>query len=199
MAIEDASFTDLSSQHTSHAEPPPVGAHSVWDPFVRVFHWSIAGLFTANAFFTSPKHDLHHWIGYTVAGLVTARILWGLFGTRHAKFKDFPPSPTGALTQLRDMATGRRHAHLGHSPLGALMIYNLLITLLVIAGSGWLMTTDAYWGVKWPQEVHELAVNWAEVSIAAHIAAVVFESRRLRVNLARAMITGKKVFRGNRG
>jgi cytochrome b len=79
------------------------------------------------------------------------------------------------------------------------MIYNLLITLLVIAGSGWLMTTDAYWGVKWPQEVHELAVNWAEVSIAAHIAAVVFESRRLRVNLARAMITGKKVFRGNRG
>ncbi|WP_417807788.1 cytochrome b/b6 domain-containing protein [Thioclava sp.] len=187
MAHEDASFTDISIQAAS--------SHQVWDPFVRLFHWAIAGLFVANAFFTSPKHDLHHWIGYTIAALVGARILWGLIGTRHARFSDFLPSVSGALNQLRDMATGRRHAHIGHSPLGALMIYNLLVTLLVIAGSGWLMTTDAYWGVKWPKDLHEIAVNWAELSVAAHIVAVIVESLRLRVNLARAMITGKKDIR----
>jgi cytochrome b len=191
MAHEESRFSDIAVSD----RPDIKASHRVWDPFVRLFHWAVAGLFVANAFFTSPKHDLHHWIGYTVAGLVGARILWGLVGTRHARFSDFLPSVSGALNQLRDMATGRRHAHIGHSPLGALMIYNLLVTLLVIAGSGWLMTTDMFWGVKWPEELHEIAVNWAEVSVAAHIAAVIYESLRLRVNLARAMITGKKEFR----
>lgn len=194
MAHQDTLHTDFPEPKAEQAQ----GAHRVWDPFVRIFHWLIVGLFGANALFTSPKQDLHHYIGYTVAGLVAARVLWGVIGTKHARFSDFPPSPSGALTQLSDMANGRRHAHIGHSPLGALMIYNLLATLLVIAGSGWLMTTDAYWGVAWPKEVHEAAVNWAEISVAAHVAAVVFESRRLRVNLARAMITGKKVFTGGR-
>lgn len=197
MTIKDTSFTDFDDHEDRPAAPQ--GTHHVWDIFVRFFHWSIVGLFTANAFFTAPKNDLHHWIGYTVAGLVTLRIIWGLVGSHHARFTSFPPSPSGALTQLRDMATGRRHAHLGHSPLGALMIYNLLVTLLVIAGSGYLMTTDAYWGVKWVEELHVTAVDWAEFSIAAHVVAVIYESRRLRVNLARAMITGKKVFhRGGR-
>ncbi|WP_295531480.1 cytochrome b/b6 domain-containing protein [uncultured Thioclava sp.] len=199
MAQKDAVFSEITALDRPGSRPDSdtktQTSHRVWDPFVRLFHWSVAALFVANAFFTSPKHDLHHWIGYSIAGLVGARILWGVFGSRHARFRDFPPSAAGALSQLRDMATGRRHAHIGHSPLGALMIYNLLVTLLVIAGSGWLMTTDAYWGVKWPKDLHEIAVNWAEFSIAAHIAAVIYESLRLRVNLARAMITGRKDFR----
>ncbi|TMV92892.1 cytochrome B [Thioclava sp. BHET1] len=190
--------TDDQTPADDPASAPRI-AHRVWDPFVRIFHWSVALMFTANAFFTSPKHDLHHWIGYGVAALVGLRVLWGIWGSRHARFSDFPPSPSGALGQLRDMATGRRHAHVGHSPLGALMIYNLLVTLLIIVGSGYLMTTDQFWGVKWPHDVHVIAVDWAELSVAAHIVAVLYESVRLRVNLAHAMITGKKVFKRVRG
>jgi cytochrome b len=72
------------------------------------------------------------------------------------------------------------------------MIYNLLVTLLVIGLSGYLMTTDMFWGVEWPEELHEAAVAWAEISVVLHIAAVVFESLRTRVNLPRAMVTGYK-------
>lgn len=164
----------------------------VWDPFVRVFHWSLVTLFAANALFTDGEHDLHRWIGYTILVLVLARTLWGLAGRGYARFATFPPSRTAALGQLSDMALGRTPLHLGHTPLGAWMIYNLLLTLVVICVSGWLMTTDMFWGAEWPEALHEAAVTWAEISVALHVAAVVFESRRTRINLPLAMVTGYK-------
>lgn len=165
---------------------------NVWDPFVRVFHWSVALGFAANALVVDDDGKLHQWIGYAIVALVLARILWGLIGTRYARFTSFPPSLSGAFGQLREMTSGERHIHVGHTPLGALMIYNLLAALLVIGLSGWLMTTDAFWGVEWPEELHEGAVAWAEISVVMHIAAVLFESWRTRVNLPRAMVTGCK-------
>ena len=164
----------------------------VWDPVVRLFHWSLVVLFTANAFLTEGDHTLHHWIGYIIAGLIGLRLVWGIVGARHARFTDFPPSWSGATEQLTDIATGRRRIHTGHTPLGALMIYNLLLTLSVICVSGWLMTTNTYWGVEWPEEIHEAAVVWAEISVVVHVAAVVFETVRTGVNLPRAMVTGYK-------
>lgn len=165
---------------------------NVWDPFVRVFHWSVALGFAANALVVDDDGKLHEWIGYAIVALVLARILWGLIGTRYARFSSFPPSLSDAKGQLRDVLTGEKRIHIGHTPLGALMIYNLLVALLVIGLSGWLMTTDAFWGTEWPEELHEGAVVWAEISVVLHIAAVLFESWRTRVNLPRAMVTGCK-------
>lgn len=164
----------------------------VWDPFMRVFHWSLVVAFAANALVIDDESKLHQWVGWFVVALVLARLVWGVIGSRHARFSDFPPSARGAVRQMSDIASGRRRAHVGHSPLGALMIYNLLFTLLVIGFSGWLMTTNAYWGVEWPEELHEVAVAWAEFSALLHIAAVAFESWRTHVNLPRAMVTGVK-------
>lgn len=164
----------------------------VWDPVVRLFHWSLVVAFAANAFYTKPGRDLHQWVGYIVAGLIALRLVWGLVGTRHARFADFLPSPRAALGQLRDMATGRRRIHAGHSPLGALMIYNLLLTMAGLAATGYAMTTVAFFGVEWVEELHEALVVWAEVSIVAHVLAVVVESRRLGINLPKSMVTGYK-------
>ncbi|MEZ5715946.1 MAG: cytochrome b/b6 domain-containing protein [Paracoccaceae bacterium] len=165
----------------------------VWDPLVRVFHWSLVLGFGLNALVIDDESKWHLWIGYAVVGLVGVRVLWGLVGSRHARFADFPPSPRAALGQLAEMAgRGAARRHVGHTPLGALMIYNLLLTLAVIGVSGWLMTTDMFWGVEWPEELHEAAVTWAELSVLAHIVAVFVESRRTGVNLPRAMVTGVK-------
>lgn len=167
--------------------------HPVWDPFVRVFHWSLVAGFTANALFTDTESDLHEWIGYAVVLLVALRLVWGLIGPIHARFASFTPSPASAIGQVQDIATGRRSVHLGHTPLGALMIFNLLATMLAIGATGYLMTTNAYWGEEWLEEAHEVFVTWAEISIVLHIAAVVFESIRTGVNLPRAMVTGVKL------
>jgi cytochrome b len=164
----------------------------VWDLFVRVFHWSLVVLFAANALVIDEDSKLHHWVGYAVVVLVGARLIWGFVGTRYARFASFPPSISGATEQLTEIATGRAHKHVGHTPLGALMIYNLLATLLLIGLSGYLMTTTMFWGADWLEGLHKLAVSWAEIAVALHIAAVVYESRRLKINLPRAMVTGYK-------
>ena len=164
----------------------------VWDPLVRVFHWTLVASFTANTFFTDPEKSLHRYVGYGIAALLVFRLLWGFVGSTYARFTSFPPSPMGSLSQVRDILAGRNKAHPGHSPLGALMIYNLLLTLCVISLSGYMMTTVAYFGIDWVKELHEASVTWAEISVAAHILAVFIESRRLRINLPAAMITGHK-------
>ena len=164
----------------------------VWDPFVRVFHWALVAGFAANALFTDPEEGPHRLVGYAIAALLGLRLVWGLVGPGYARFSSFPPDPSGALGQVNDVVTGRRRVHLGHTPLGALMIYNLLLTLLVIVGSGHAMTTLAFWGVEWVEELHEAAVTWAELSVLVHVVAVIWESRRTGVNLPQAMVTGYK-------
>lgn len=166
--------------------------HKVWDPFVRLFHWSVALCFAANALFVDDDAALHEWIGYTVVALLAARIVWGLVGPDLARFSSFTPRPGQIAGQIRDIATDRPRVHLGHSPLGALMIFNLIAALMVIGFSGYLMTTDMFWGIDWMEDLHEVAVTWTEVSVVIHIFAVIWESRRTHVNLPRAMVTGIK-------
>lgn len=166
--------------------------HPVWDPFIRLFHSALVAGFAANALFTDDESTLHEWVGYAVVGLIAARLIWGLIGPRHARFADFLPSPRAAMQQVQDIATGRHRVYLGHTPLGALMILNLLLTILLIGATGYMMTTNAFWGVEWVEEAHEVLVGWAEISILVHIAAVIWESFRTGVNLPQAMISGVK-------
>lgn len=165
---------------------------AVWDIATRLFHWSLAALFVANVFFTRAGKDAHQWVGYAIGGLIAFRILWGLVGPRHARFADFLPSARAAMGQLAEMASGRRRVHVGHSPLGALMVYNLILTMAGLVASGYAMTTVTFFGVEWVEEVHEALVTWAKLSVLVHVAAVVLESRRLRVNLPKSMVTGYK-------
>lgn len=164
----------------------------VWDIATRLFHWSFAGLFLVNALYTRPGKDAHRWVGYVIGGLLVFRVLWGLVGPRLARFSSFPPSSAAAIGHLTEMAAGRRHAHEGHSPLGGLMIYNLLLTMAGIIATGYMQTTTAWFGVGWVEDLHGALVTWAELSVVLHVAAVVLESRRLGINLPKSMLTGYK-------
>jgi cytochrome b len=170
----------------------PPATVKVWDPFVRIFHWSLVGLF-AFAFLTGDEwQQPHELAGYAIAGLVAARIVWGFVGSRHARFSTFVRSPNQVFRFL--FATARLSAprYLGHNPAGAAMILALLAATGVIATTGYMMTTDAYWGVEWVEEVHELAAWGALGLIALHLAGVVAASLEHGENLVRAMVTGRK-------
>lgn len=164
----------------------------VWDPLVRVFHWSLVAAF-AFAFLTAEEWDGgHEAAGYVVAGLIGFRLLWGIVGTRHARFGDFLYRPATVVAFLRDSIRLRAARFLGHNPAGGAMVIALLLMLGVITGTGHLMTTDAFWGVKWVEELHELAANLTLGLIALHVLGVLVASFEHGENLVRAMITGRK-------
>ncbi|MGV6805802.1 MAG: cytochrome b/b6 domain-containing protein [Ruegeria sp.] len=164
----------------------------VWDPLVRFIHWVVVLGVLVNAVFTDPEELPHEFVGYAVLGLVILRLVWGFLGPKPAKLSSFPPSPGAAVSHVREIGRGDRLVHLSHNPLGALMVYNIWLTLLVICATGIMMGTVTFFGVEWVEELHELAFNWLMLSIVLHVLGVVLDQRRTGVALVKAMISGSK-------
>ena len=163
----------------------------VWDPVVRLFHWSLVTAF-ATAFLAEEGGRLHDAAGYTVLGLIGIRLVWGLIGPLHARFASFVPAPGQLTAYLRELARGRPPRFLGHNPAGGAMIVVLLATVLTAAASGWLMTTDRFWGIEWVENLHEGSAWLALILVGVHVTGVLVSSLMHRENLVRAMITGDK-------
>lgn len=178
------------AERIAHAHPARQVA--VWDPLLRLFHWSLVASFATALFLTEGGSLPHRYAGYVAGGLVVFRILWGFIGPRHARFRDFVPSPRRLLSYLADLVRRREPRTLGHNPAGAVMVLGLLAITLLLAATGWLMTTDAFYGVRWVEDLHEGAANAAQVMIVAHVAGVLFASLRHKENLVLSMITGRK-------
>lgn len=116
--------------------PSTPASVKVWDPLVRLFHWSLVAAF-AIAWLTGDEESrLHELAGYAVIGLVLVRIVWGFIGTRYARFSDFVHRPSTVLGYAREMLGGKPRHYLGHNPLGGVMILALLISLLAAGTTG---------------------------------------------------------------
>lgn len=164
---------------------------TVWDPLVRVFHWTLVAAVSGAILWEDPRL-LHEALGWTAAGLVAVRTLWGFVGTSHARFADFVPTPRRLGRYLGDLARGREPRFLGHNPAGAVMVLALMATIAVLGWTGWAMGSDGYFGVDWVEETHESAANGLLLLVALHIGGVIVESLRHGDNLIAAMITGRK-------
>lgn len=127
-----------------HSETAPIKDRTrktirVWDLLVRVFHWGLVAAFATAWLTADERQSIHEIAGYAVAGLVAFRIVWGLVGTRYARFVQFVKGPGTTLSYLGNMVRGRERRHVGHNPAGAAMIVLMLITLSGTAFTGWLI------------------------------------------------------------
>jgi cytochrome b len=164
----------------------------VWDPFVRAFHWALAASF-AVAWLSSENWDsLHNAAGYAAGALVGLRIVWGFLGPRYARFAQFVRSPGTVIAYLRAIKDGSERRYIGHNPAGGVMIIVLLVAMAATAVSGWLLTTDAFWGSTILQHVHSALAHGVLVLVVVHLAGVALASLRHHENLARAMVVGAK-------
>lgn len=186
----------MSTMSESRADAPVAAAVSrpilVWDVPVRVFHWLMVLSF-AGAYLTADSERwrlLHVTLGYTMAGLVVFRIVWGLMGTRYARFSSFVRGPKAVARYLGSMLRGRPEHHTGHNPAGALAIVALLTLALAVTASGWGTYNDI--SGEWLEEVHEAAANLMLGLVGVHVVAVLLSSWLHKENLVRAMITGRK-------
>lgn len=164
----------------------------VWDAAVRTFHWLLVLCF-AGAWLTADSERFrlaHVTLGYTSAALVGFRVLWGLVGTRYARFSSFVHGPRAAWAYLRSLPSPRPQHHVGHNPAGALAIMALLGLVLATSGLGWAVEADI--GGEWLAELHEGAASLMLGIVALHVLGVALGSLIHRENLVRAMIDGRK-------
>lgn len=178
----------MKTVSASPAEPRTL----VWDAPVRVFHWLIVLSF-AVAWLSAESERwqlVHVTAGYTMAGLVAFRLLWGLVGTRHARFGDFVRGPRAVLGYLKSLVGGRPEHHAGHNPAGGLAIVALLVLAALVTVTGWANYSEL--GGHWLEEVHEALASGMLALVVVHVVAVFASSWLHRENLVGAMIHGRK-------
>jgi len=177
-------------EHT--ATPSAVQPVRIWDWPVRITHWLLALSF-AGAWLTAEQerwHLVHITLGYTAGGLVVFRLLWGLFGSRPARFASFVRGPGAAWRYLRSLAAGRPEHHAGHNPAGALAIVALLGLTALTVLAGW--ATEYEWLPASLDELHEALATALLVVVGVHLAGVLIGSLAHRENLVAAMGHGRK-------
>lgn len=178
----------------------------VWDPLVRLLHWSLVAAFATAFIVEDDRLGVHVWAGYMVLILIAARLAWGVVGTRHARFSDFVRGPRQVFDYIRNALAFRAPRFLGHNPAGGAMVVALLL-LVGLTG----LTGMALYGahdLSGPlapilagmpagvgdalEETHELLAKLSLGFIALHLAGVIFSSLAHSENLVGAMVTGRK-------
>ncbi|OHC64381.1 MAG: hypothetical protein A3H93_04915 [Rhodocyclales bacterium RIFCSPLOWO2_02_FULL_63_24] len=170
----------------------------VWDLPTRLFHWLLVASFIT-AFVTSESEklrDIHVVAGYTLAGLLVFRLVWGFVGSGYSRFAQFLPTPQKLVDYLKSLMEGRPQHYVGHNPAGAVAIFLLLGCGLVASLSGWATYEDL--GGHFMEELHEGAANGMMAIVVIHVAGVVVSSWLHQENLVLAMITGWKKAKGTK-
>ncbi len=214
----ETTMTETRAQDAPQTDAGTVGTVRVWDPLVRIFHWGLVAAFAVAWLSADEIETVHEVAGYGVAGLVAFRLVWGLVGSRYARFARFVKGPRKTLAYLGDMSRGKERRYLGHNPAGAVMTVALLVTLSGTAFTGWLLaepdriamlpSLPAIVAPAWADDgdeygargevkgalegVHETLANLMLLLAALHVGGVVLASFRHHENLARAMVTGDK-------
>jgi cytochrome b len=171
--------------------PEPAPTVRVWDPLVRLLHWSLAAC-VFGAFLVEEGDTAHRVLGYIAMGLVALRVLWGFVGTPHARFRDWVRGPRAVRAYLHERLTGMSRRRLGHNPAAGMAMLALLAGVVLVGVTGWMQTLDAFWGAQWLENLHE-ASAWGLLGlIGLHVLAALVESFHYHENLIAAMIHGRK-------
>jgi len=164
----------------------------VWDIPVRVFHWLLVICF-AGAWLSSESERwalIHYAFGYTACLLVLIRLVWGVIGTRYARFSQFLKSPKAVIGHFMAMLRGHPHHDVGHNPAGGLVMFVLMLLIMLIGFTGYLSVKE-FLG-DFASEAHEVVANLVLSVVILHILAAIGMSLIERQNLVRSMINGKK-------
>jgi cytochrome b len=164
----------------------------IWDWPIRLFHWLVVICF-AGAWLTAETERwrlAHITLGYTMGGLVFFRLLWGVVGTRHARFASFVRGPAAVFSYARSLVKLRPEHYAGHNPAGALVIVVMLALILITVGTGYLAYNDR--AGEWAEELHEATAGVMLAIVLLHVLGVTASSFLHRENLIGGMITGRK-------
>jgi cytochrome b len=162
----------------------------VWPWFVRLTHWLVAAMVVVNWF--NETGEWHRLLGYIALSMVFARIVYGM-ATSIPAARFYWPGPRQLRQHVLSVLHGHAETQAGHNPLGQWAVYLIWLLLVLLALTGWISRTDAFWGEDWPVTWHGYLSTSLQVLVLMHIAAVLLMSKIQRTNLIKAMLSGKKM------
>ncbi len=165
----------------------------VWDPLLRLFHWSLVVSFAVAWMTAENRAGLHEWAGYAAAALIIFRLGWGFVGPRYARFTQFVTSPATVFDFTKAVIRRDEARYVGHNPAGSVMILGMIAAMGITAVTGWMYTLDAFWGKEWVEEAHELFASLMLGMVVVHVAGVLYTSYAHQENLVKSMVTGSMV------
>lgn len=171
----------------------------ITDAPTRMFHWLFALSFLG-AYLTADGERwrmLHVTLGYTMAGLLAFRLLYGLFGPRQAGLGLLWRKLTGVPAWLRSLRGAASLSTInwrqGQNLLMALAVVALMVLVLPLTLTGY--ATFNEWGVfpgeDWLGELHEFFGEAMLMVVLAHLALIAALSLLRRKNMASPMLTGR--------
>ncbi|NDA70595.1 MAG: cytochrome B [Betaproteobacteria bacterium] len=179
---------------------------SVWDWPIRLFHWLLAFAVTGLVLTGLKGGDAmqqHALLGYTVLGLLSFRLLWGLVGSRNARFRHFLASPTKAWAYLR-LTRDEKARWIGHSPPAGYAVMLMLGLLMLQALTGLIADDEIAFSGPFAASVPGAWSAWATwyhktvgkpallLMIGLHLVAIAYYAVVLRIPLLGAMIFGSR-------
>lgn len=177
----------------------------VWDLPTRLFHWLLAACVIGLVITGSVGGNWMNWhlrLGYAVLTLLLFRLVWGFIGGHWSRFATFLYAPSSVVAYLRGRA--RPEHSVGHSPLGALSVFALLLILAAQVGTG-LMSDDeiAFFGplvrfvsgdtVAMATGYHKNVGKFIVMALVLlHVAAILFYRLVKKQRLVHPMVVGDK-------
>lgn len=167
----------------------------VYDLPTRLFHWTFAGLFATAYVIASTAEDSalfpwHMLAGLTLCFAVLMRVLWGVIGTRHARFASFSLNPLALIGYLKGLFKGGQSPVAGHNPASSWVAVILMGLALGLGATGYLMARGG--NPESYEEIHEFLANTFLIIVVLHVAGVVLHSLRHRDGFALSMVDGRK-------
>ncbi len=173
----------------------------IWDVPTRLFHWLLAVVFLAVFSIAQfvpdedPLFSVHALIGLVIGMMVFFRIIWGVAGSKYARFRSFTFTPGEFAGYIRDAFSGKGKLYLGHNPGAGYAVFLMLILLSGITATGLL----GQGGNESFEELHELFAYAMIAAVAAHLSGVVLHTIRHKENIVLSMVTGNKEGEANEG
>lgn len=177
----------------------------IWDIPTRLFHWTLVLLFVF-LIISGESDDLMEWhfyAGYLLAGLIVFRLIWGLLGTRYARFSALIIKPSAVFSYTKKLIQTEHTPHLGHTPPGSLMVVAMLLLLPLQLVTGMMSTDDILWNgplynyisddiAEIAGEIHETVQGLLQALVGIHVLAIIFYKVKFKEQLVPAMLHGKK-------
>lgn len=166
----------------------------IWDLPTRIFHGLLAGGFIAATVIAlwfgehSKLFPYHAIIGLVIALMIGLRVVWGLVGTRYARFSSFIFGPRAVLEYMKGVLARTGKLHIGHNPGSAYAIFVMLALVLALVATGILIGQ----GSESAEDLHEILAYIMIGMVIVHILGVVIHTVRRRENIIASMIHGQK-------